>query len=54
MKAKILMADTIQNLEAQLNHWLSENPTAQVRFIAQSESDASKFGWSVTLTILYA
>lgn len=53
MKAKVMTAHTIQELEAQINDFLGENPRAQVCFVAQSESDASVHGWSVTCTVLY-
>jgi hypothetical protein len=53
MKAKTLTADTIQHLEKQVNTFLEENPGIEIQFVAQSESDASAHGWSITFTILY-
>ena len=53
MIPKVFTATTIQDLERQVAAFLNDNPGIEVQHMAQSESDASTHGWSITFTILY-
>jgi hypothetical protein len=53
MKTKVFSVHTIADLENRVNQWLEENSSAEVQFVAQSESHSPEFGWSITLTMLY-
>ena len=50
---KVFSCHTIQELEKQVNQWLTENPGIEVLQFRQSESGGGGMEWFITFTILF-
>lgn len=51
---KVFSCPTIQELEKQVNQWLTDNPGIEILQFAQSESaGGGGMDWFVTFTILF-
>jgi hypothetical protein len=50
---KSFSCHTIEELEKQVNQWLTSNPGIEIVQFAQSESGGGGMEWFVTLTVLF-
>jgi hypothetical protein len=50
---KVFSCHTIQELEKQVNQWLTDNPGIEVLQFRQSESGGGGMEWFVTFTVLF-
>jgi len=52
-QVKVFSCHTIQELEKQVNQWLTDNPEIEILQFTQSESGGGGMEWFVTFTILF-
>ena len=50
---KVFSCHTIQELEKQVNHWLTDNPGIEVLQFRQSETGRGGMEWFITFTVLF-
>jgi hypothetical protein len=50
---KAFSCHTVEDLEKQVNQWLTANPGVEIVQLAQSESGGGGMEWFITVTVLF-
>jgi hypothetical protein len=50
---KVFSCHTIEELEKQVNQWLTASPGIEIVQLTQSESGGGRMEWFITLSILF-